>query len=71
MSDYKTVNPATGETVREFPTLDDAGRRAGPRAGSRRASPTWRATPPADRAAVLHRGRARLYDERADELARS
>ena len=25
MSDYKTVNPATGETVKEFDTLDDQG----------------------------------------------
>ena len=25
MANYKTVNPATGETVREFDTLDDAG----------------------------------------------
>ena len=25
MSDYRSVNPATGETVREFPTLDSDG----------------------------------------------
>ena len=25
MTDYKTVNPATGQTLREFPTLDEQG----------------------------------------------
>jgi succinate-semialdehyde dehydrogenase/glutarate-semialdehyde dehydrogenase len=69
MSDYKTVNPATGETVREFPTLDDAGvEQALARVASGFA--TWRATSVADRAAVLTRVAA-LYDERADELART
>jgi succinate-semialdehyde dehydrogenase/glutarate-semialdehyde dehydrogenase len=68
MTDYKTVNPATGETVREFPTLDEQGvEQALSRAHS--GFSTWRATPVADRAAVLSTV-ARLYDERSDELAR-
>jgi succinate-semialdehyde dehydrogenase/glutarate-semialdehyde dehydrogenase len=68
MSDYRTVNPATGETVREFPTLDDAGvQQALGRAHA--GYLTWRETPVADRAAVLT-AVAKLYDERSDELAR-
>ena len=68
MSDYKTVNPATGETVKEFPSLDAQGvETALARASSGFA--TWRATAPADRAAVLAQV-ARAYDERADELAK-
>jgi succinate-semialdehyde dehydrogenase / glutarate-semialdehyde dehydrogenase len=67
MSDYKTVNPATGETVKEFPTLDEQGvDNALARATAGFAS--WRATSPADRAAVLSKV-AQAYDERAGELA--
>jgi succinate-semialdehyde dehydrogenase / glutarate-semialdehyde dehydrogenase len=68
MSDYKTVNPATGETVKEFDTLDDKGVE---QALARVASgfTTWRATSPADRAAVLTKV-AQAYDDRADELAK-
>jgi succinate-semialdehyde dehydrogenase / glutarate-semialdehyde dehydrogenase len=67
MTAYATVNPATGETVKEFETLDDRGVQT---ALSRVASgfESWRKTPPADRAAVLARV-AELYAERADELA--
>ena len=67
MTAYATVNPATGETVKEFETLDDQGVET---ALSRVASgfESWRKTPPADRAAVLARV-AELYAERADELA--
>ena len=45
MSDYRTVNPATGETVKEFDTLDDQGVE---QALSRAASgfEQWRATRP-------------------------
>jgi succinate-semialdehyde dehydrogenase / glutarate-semialdehyde dehydrogenase len=68
MTDYRTVNPATGETVKEFPTLDEQGVEE---ALSRAAAGyrEWRATSPTDRAAVLARV-AELYTERADELAR-
>jgi succinate-semialdehyde dehydrogenase/glutarate-semialdehyde dehydrogenase len=67
MTDYATVNPATGETVKEFETLDGQGVET---ALARVASGfnEWRRTSPTDRAAVLNRV-AELYDERADELA--
>jgi succinate-semialdehyde dehydrogenase/glutarate-semialdehyde dehydrogenase len=67
MSDYRTVNPATGETVKEFDALDGP---AVEQALSRAASgfQHWRATPPGDRAAVLSK-LADLYAERAEELA--
>jgi len=68
MSDYQTVNPATGETVREFDTLDTDGVEQA-LARSSAGFAVWRATPVADRAAVLARV-AELYDERSDELAR-
>ncbi|CAN5556275.1 NAD-dependent succinate-semialdehyde dehydrogenase [soil metagenome] len=67
MSDYQTVNPATGETVKEFDTLDERGvEQALARVASGFTS--WRATSPADRAAVLTKV-AQAYDDRADELA--
>jgi succinate-semialdehyde dehydrogenase / glutarate-semialdehyde dehydrogenase len=68
MSTYRTVNPATGETIEEFPTLDDRGVEEAlsrVQAGFE----AWRATSPAERAAVLSTV-AELYGERADELAR-
>jgi succinate-semialdehyde dehydrogenase/glutarate-semialdehyde dehydrogenase len=69
MSDYATVNPATGETVEEFDTLDDDGvQHALARVQS--GFEQWRRTPVDERAAVLTR-LAQLYDERADELART
>jgi succinate-semialdehyde dehydrogenase / glutarate-semialdehyde dehydrogenase len=67
MTAYATVNPATGETVKEFDTLDDQGVET---ALSRVSSgfESWRRTAPAERAAVLARV-AEMYAERADELA--
>ena len=67
MSIYKTVNPATGETVREFDTATDetisqAVARAHEAFGS------WRREPVEARAKVLART-AEIYRERADELA--
>ena len=68
MSDYRSVNPATGETLEEFPTLDGEGvEQALARAAS--GYDAWRATPVAERAAVLTRV-AQAYDERAEELAK-
>ncbi|MFZ2174998.1 MAG: NAD-dependent succinate-semialdehyde dehydrogenase [Rhodococcus sp. (in: high G+C Gram-positive bacteria)] len=68
MAKYKTVNPATGETVREFPTLDAAGvEDALSRAHSGYLS--WRTTAADERARILSRTAA-AYAERADELAR-
>jgi succinate-semialdehyde dehydrogenase/glutarate-semialdehyde dehydrogenase len=67
MTDYKTVNPATGETLREFETIDAQGvEQALARAHS--GFLAWREVPATDRAAVLA-AVAKLYDERSDELA--
>ncbi|MGA8210844.1 MAG: NAD-dependent succinate-semialdehyde dehydrogenase [Nocardioidaceae bacterium] len=68
MSDYASVNPATGETMAAFPTLDAAGVET---ALSRVSAgfTAWRDTPATDRAAVLANV-ADAYAERAEELAR-
>ena len=67
MSDYKTVNPATGETVKEFDTLTTDGVEEA-LARSQTGFEHWRETSKADRAAVLTKV-SQAYDERADELA--
>jgi succinate-semialdehyde dehydrogenase / glutarate-semialdehyde dehydrogenase len=68
MATYASVNPATGETLREFDTLDQAGvEDALARAQS--GFESWSSTPVEDRAAVLA-AVAVAYGERADELAR-
>ena len=68
MTAYKTVNPATGETVTEFDTLDDQGvEEALARAQS--GFSQWRATSPAERAAILT-AVAQQYVERTEDLAR-
>ena len=68
MANYKTVNPATGETVREFDTLDDAGVEAALEK-AHNGYLNWRKSTPTQRAQILTRT-AELYNERADELAR-
>ncbi len=68
MATYASVNPATGETLREFDTLDPAGvEDALGRAQT--GYDSWRRTTPEERATVLS-SVAEAYDERADELAR-
>ncbi|SDS61523.1 succinate-semialdehyde dehydrogenase / glutarate-semialdehyde dehydrogenase [Nocardioides scoriae] len=67
MSAYATVNPATGETVKEFPELDAAGVEDA-LARSTTAYSTWRTTSPAQRAEVLT-AVAKAYGEREQELA--
>ncbi|NJQ07350.1 NAD-dependent succinate-semialdehyde dehydrogenase [Streptomyces lonarensis] len=67
MSSYMTLNPATGETVREFPGLDD-GAVSGVLSRSESAFADWRATQAAERARHLFRI-ADAYDTRRDELA--
>lgn len=67
-SRYRTENPATGEVLETFETLDDAGVRAAIE-GAEAAYRTWRAAPVEERAGVLSRTAA-LYEEHADELAR-
>ncbi|MEO5992365.1 MAG: NAD-dependent succinate-semialdehyde dehydrogenase, partial [Arthrobacter sp.] len=68
MTAYKTVNPATGETLKEFP-LATADEVENALAASKQAFQAWQAAPVADRAAVIARV-AELYRERQDELAR-
>jgi succinate-semialdehyde dehydrogenase / glutarate-semialdehyde dehydrogenase len=68
MSTYAVVNPATGETVKEYPEISDEELRA---AIDRcdRASKTWPgSTSVADRAALVRRV-AELHSERRQELA--
>ena len=68
MAIYATVNPATGETLEEFPTLDSQGVEDA-LTRSHAAFSTWRAVSPAERSAVLSKV-ADAYGERQDELAR-
>lgn len=67
MATYASVNPATGETLREFDTLDPAGVEDA-LARARAGFEAWSRTPPEERAAVLANV-AKAYDERARELA--
>jgi succinate-semialdehyde dehydrogenase/glutarate-semialdehyde dehydrogenase len=67
MTTYATVNPATGETLEEFPTLDEQGVETA-LSRVRSGFEQWRTTSPADRAAVLSTV-ASLYADRAEELA--
>ncbi|KNX38718.1 NAD-dependent succinate-semialdehyde dehydrogenase [Luteipulveratus halotolerans] len=69
MANYRTENPATGEVEKTFNELD----RDGAIAAVERAHTAytqWREAAPEQRAQVLRRT-ADLYDERADELART
>ena len=68
MTAYKTVNPATGETLKEFP-LATAAEIEHALAASKAAFRDWQATPVEARAKVMARV-AELYRERRDELAR-
>src|SRR3954447_1749992 len=68
MATYAVVNPATGETVKEYPTISDDDLRA----GIERAEAAYRGwsaeTSVADRAALIRRV-AELHTERREELA--
>ena len=68
MTEYAVVNPATGETVKTYPTItDDALRDA--IAGADGAHRTWSAsTTVAERAALVRRV-GELHTERAQHLA--
>jgi succinate-semialdehyde dehydrogenase / glutarate-semialdehyde dehydrogenase len=68
MSDYAVVNPATGETIKEYPTItDDELRAAIERAD--KAYKTWTpSTSVAERAALIRKV-ADLHSERREELA--
>ncbi len=64
---YASVNPATGETLEEFPTLEEQGVETA-LTRVRSGFDQWRTTSVADRSAVLSKV-ASLYAEWADELA--
>ena len=67
MSEYRVVDPYTGQVVKEFPTAtDDEIRAAIERAHA--AFEPWRATPMAERAAILTKA-ATAFTERSRELA--
>jgi succinate-semialdehyde dehydrogenase/glutarate-semialdehyde dehydrogenase len=68
MTAYKTVNPATGETLKEFPLATEA-EVENALAASQAAFKDWQAAPVEARAKVIARV-AELYRERRDELAR-
>ena len=65
---YATINPATGQTLKEFATTTDEDvRDIVERSAKEYAS--WRTTPVSERAELMHK-LAGLYRERQDELAR-
>ncbi|GAA2000552.1 NAD-dependent succinate-semialdehyde dehydrogenase [Brevibacterium samyangense] len=68
MSEYKVVNPATGEVVEEFPTATDAEINDA-LVRSHKAYQSWRSTPIEERTAVLAKVAA-IYKERGEELAK-
>jgi succinate-semialdehyde dehydrogenase / glutarate-semialdehyde dehydrogenase len=68
MSDYAVINPATGETVKSYPTITDAQLDAAI-ASADAAHRDWsRSSSVADRAALIRRV-GELHSERRDELA--
>ena len=67
MSDYAVVNPATGETIKEFPTItDDELRAAIDRAD--KAYKTWSQSSTVSERAALIRKVGDLHKERSQEL---
>jgi succinate-semialdehyde dehydrogenase/glutarate-semialdehyde dehydrogenase len=68
MSDYAVVNPATGETIKQYPTISDADLKAAIE-GADKAYKTWTpSTTPAERGALIRKV-ADLHAERREELA--
>ncbi|MET0672287.1 MAG: NAD-dependent succinate-semialdehyde dehydrogenase [Mycetocola sp.] len=68
MSDYKVVNPATGETLAEYPLATDAELEQDLATADAVASGWARTSTPAERGALLRRA-AELHRERRDDLA--
>ena len=64
---YQVVNPATGQLEREYPAATDA-EIAAILGRAERGYASWKRVPKAERAAIL-RQVARLYADRADDLA--
>jgi succinate-semialdehyde dehydrogenase / glutarate-semialdehyde dehydrogenase len=68
MSDYAVVNPATGETIKEYPTITDDALR-GAIENADKAYKGWSpSTTPAERAGLIRKV-ADLHSERREELA--
>ncbi len=68
MADYEVVNPATGESIREYPTItDEELRDAIGRAD--RAHAEWAASSAVEDRVALIRRVGEIYSERRDELA--
>ena len=67
-ANYRTQNPTTGEITKEVPFITDAELAAALDRASA-ATATWRATPIAERAAVVRRV-SELFISKRDELAR-
>ena len=68
MTYYKSINPATGETLQEFAAAADE-EISGSLKKAQTAYDSWRQTAVPERTAVLLRV-AELYRDRRDELAR-
>src|SRR5215467_8459204 len=68
MADYAVIDPASGETIKEYPTISDDDLRA----AIGRADEAWRgwsaSTTPEERAALMGRV-AELHTEQQDRLA--
>src|SRR5579875_1797097 len=68
MADFAVVNPATGETIKEYPTISDAELKDAI-AGAYRSEQEWiPSTTVAERAAMIRRV-GELHSERREELA--
>ncbi|MCB0860575.1 MAG: aldehyde dehydrogenase family protein, partial [Solirubrobacterales bacterium] len=68
MSDYAVVNPATGETVKEYPTITDSGLDAAIAAADGAFRDWSQNSALAERAAIMKRV-GELHVERREELA--
>jgi succinate-semialdehyde dehydrogenase/glutarate-semialdehyde dehydrogenase len=68
MSTYAVVNPATGETVKEYPEISDADLRAAIERADE-ASKTWSASSTVAERAALVRKVSELHSERREQLA--
>jgi succinate-semialdehyde dehydrogenase / glutarate-semialdehyde dehydrogenase len=69
MSDYAVVNPATGETIKEFPTITDDELRGAIERGDKAYKGWAHTSTVADRAALIRKV-ADLHSERREALAR-
>jgi succinate-semialdehyde dehydrogenase/glutarate-semialdehyde dehydrogenase len=68
MSDYAVVDPATGETIKTYPTISDADLDAAIGRAHAAAAPWGKETTVEERAAIIRRV-GEIHDERKQELA--